>query len=56
MGDGKNAKRSAPSQLTSAEFARLSSSKKLALIAIRRAQLSSRVAVAAVRSRHIDRT
>lgn len=41
-------KRLAPHQIRPAEYARMSTSRKLSLLAIRRAQLSSRLEMAAV--------
>jgi hypothetical protein len=49
LSDRKPSQRSEPRAPTRAEFARLSFSKKLTLITIRRAQIGSRLAVAAIR-------
>ena len=48
---GNNAKPIAFRQITAAEFARLSSSMQVTLLTIRRAQLSSRRAIAATEER-----
>jgi hypothetical protein len=49
VSDKKPEQQSDQRTLTKAEFARLSFSKKMTLLAIRRAQISSRLAVAATR-------
>jgi hypothetical protein len=48
---GNNSKPIAFRQITAAEFARLSSSMQITLLTIRRAQLSSRKAIAATAER-----
>jgi hypothetical protein len=56
LSDRKPSQQPEQRALTSADFARLSFSKKLTLITIRRAQISSRVAVAALRAGGTERS